>query len=98
MKIQDKRRNDHAEHLVEDRYESGLLTPEKWAARLHVTKLTLLKWAREKRIESITISRKKKTLFSVEAIFAQTDLLGQRGVYIERWNGSKTNRSKEREE
>lgn len=47
--------------------EKELLTADEAAQKLSVTRRTILKWAREKRIESIGISR-KKILFSREAI------------------------------
>ena len=44
-----------------------LLTAHEAASRLSVTRRTILKWARENRIESIRIS-KKKILFTQDAI------------------------------
>jgi excisionase family DNA binding protein len=44
-----------------------LLKPDEAAARLQITKRTLLRWARENRIESVKLSR-KVVLFTAEAI------------------------------
>ena len=44
-----------------------LINADEAARLLNVTRRTLLRWAREKRIESIIIS-KKKILFSLEAV------------------------------
>jgi excisionase family DNA binding protein len=47
--------------------DKELLTADETAAKLSVTRRTILKWARENRLESIKISN-KKILFSREAI------------------------------
>jgi excisionase family DNA binding protein len=47
--------------------EIELLTVDETAHKLNVTRRTILKWARENKIESIRISR-KKILFSIDAI------------------------------
>jgi excisionase family DNA binding protein len=47
--------------------EKELLTAEEAAERLRITNRTLLRWAREGRIESVRVS-KKKILFTEEAI------------------------------
>ena len=47
--------------------EKELLTADETAQRLNLTRRTILRWARENRIESIRIS-KKKILFSQDAI------------------------------
>ena len=44
-----------------------LLTADETATKLNVTRRTILKWARENRIESVRISR-KVVLFSADAI------------------------------
>ena len=44
-----------------------LLKPDEAAARLQITKRTLLKWARENKIESVRVSE-KRILFTEEAI------------------------------
>jgi excisionase family DNA binding protein len=44
-----------------------LISADETAELLNVTRRTLLRWAREKRIESVRIS-KKTILFSIEAI------------------------------
>jgi len=44
-----------------------LLKPDEAAARLQIKKRTLLRWARENRIESVKLS-KKVVLFTAEAI------------------------------
>ena len=44
-----------------------LLKPDEAAARLQITKRTLLRWARENKIESVKLSR-KVVLFTAEAI------------------------------
>ena len=44
-----------------------LLKPDEAAARLKIAKRTILKWARENRIESVKLSR-KVVLFTAEAI------------------------------
>jgi excisionase family DNA binding protein len=47
--------------------EKGLLTTAEAAERLKIAKRTLLRWARERRIESVRISN-KKILFTDQAI------------------------------
>jgi excisionase family DNA binding protein len=47
--------------------EKELLTAAEAAERLKITKRTLLRWARETRIESVKLSR-KVVLFTAEAI------------------------------
>ena len=47
--------------------EDGLLTPEDVAGKIGVSKFTILKWAREDRIPSITISP-KVIRFELEAV------------------------------
>lgn len=47
--------------------ETDLLTADEAATKLSVTRRTILKWARENRIESIRISN-KKILFSQDAV------------------------------
>ncbi|MFC1834331.1 helix-turn-helix domain-containing protein [Thermodesulfobacteriota bacterium] len=47
--------------------DKELLTADETATKLSVTRRTILRWARENRLESIKIS-KKKILFSQEAI------------------------------
>ena len=47
--------------------EKELLTAVKAAERLTITKRTLLKWARENRIDSVRLS-KKVVIFTAEAI------------------------------
>lgn len=47
--------------------EKELLTAAEAAERLKITKRTLLRWARETRIESVKLSR-KVILFTAEAI------------------------------
>ena len=46
---------------------SQLITAEDTASRLGIAKRTLLRWARERRIESVRISE-KKILFTEQAI------------------------------
>jgi excisionase family DNA binding protein len=53
--------------------EQELLTADEAAAKLRIEKRTLLKWARENKIESVRLSE-KKILFTEQAIerFLQT--------------------------
>jgi excisionase family DNA binding protein len=56
-----------------------LLKPDEAAAKLQITKRTLLRWARENRIESVKLSR-KVVLFTAEAI---DDLLKSKAKTVE---------------
>ena len=80
--------------------EKELLTVEEAAERLRITTRTLLKWAREGRVESIRVSR-KKILFTEEAIerFIQAQTRGiQSGlVKMDRAASSKVVRPKPKE-
>jgi len=65
--------------------KTELLTATEAATKLRIEKRTLLKWARERRIESVRIS-KKRVLFTEEAIerFIEARTNGTESVTINR--------------
>jgi len=65
--------------------EKELLTAAEAVTRLHIAKRTLLRWARENRIESVRISE-KRILFTEQAIerFIQTRTNGTESATIQR--------------
>ena len=53
--------------MTQQKYKNDFMTAAEAASKLNITKRTLLKWAKEGRIESVRVSR-KKILFTEEAV------------------------------
>ncbi len=71
--------------------EKELLTAAETAGKLRIAKRTLLRWARENKIESVRVSE-KKILFTVEAIerFLQARTRGIESGPVKKERGDRT--------